>query len=101
QDRSEAQLRVESLLAELQERLRGGVKQQFEERGAVLPDQRVERVRQREDQMKIRHRQQRRRLLRQPVHCRRALAVRTMTVATTVSHDVFTLAGRAIERLPA
>ena len=99
QHRGDSQLSFEPLRSELQERLRSGVKQQFEKRGAVLTDQRVERVRQREDQMEIGHGQERGRLLREPIHCLRALAVRTMTVAATVGHDVFASAGGTIKRL--
>ena len=68
---------------------------------AVLADQAVEGVRQREDQMEIGRGQQRGRLLCQPGHGRRALTVRTMAVAATVGHDVFAPAMGTIEHLAA
>jgi hypothetical protein len=95
------QLRGQPLASERQQRLAGRVKEELEERGAVLADQAVEGMRQREDQMEIGHGQQRGGLLFEPGHGGRALAVRTMAVAATVGHDVFAAAVRAIERLSA
>ena len=75
--------------AKLQQRLAGRLEQQVVEHALVLPDQRVERVRQGEDQMKYGTGSSAGRLLVQPVHGRRALALRAMAVAAGVGHEMF------------
>ncbi len=54
----DSQLRLQASPAKLQQRLAGGIEQQREQRLAILSDQGIERVRQREHQMKIRDREQ-------------------------------------------
>ena len=58
QHRRQADLRLERAPAKLQQRRARRVKEQLVERAAVLPDERVERMRQRKDHMKVGHRQQ-------------------------------------------
>jgi hypothetical protein len=94
-------LGFESSLSKLQERLAGRRKEQLEERWPVLPEQPVECVRQGEDQMEIRDGQQRRFLLFQPIYCPGALALRTVTIAATVRHEVLALTRGAMEQLAA
>jgi hypothetical protein len=53
-----------------------------------LTDERIERMRQREDQMKIRHRQERRFLFGQPLAGGLPLAERTMPIASGVRYKV-------------
>src|SRR5215207_1383825 len=77
-------LPAEAPAAELQQRGARAGKKQPVKRRAILADQRVERMRQREDHMKIRHRQQVLLLAREPRLREVALAARAMPVAATV-----------------
>ena len=92
---------LESSLSKLQECLAGRREEQLEECWPVLPEQPLECVRQGEDQMEIRDGQQRPFLLLQPIYCPRALALRTVTIAATVRHEVLALTGGAMEQLAA
>lgn len=53
QDCGHADLPAQAALPELQQGLGGRVKEQVVERPAVLPDQRIERVREGEDQVEV------------------------------------------------
>ncbi len=75
--------------SKLQQRLARRVKEQLIERPPVLPDQWVQRVRQREHHMKVGNRQQHRALPLQPVKRLGSLTLRTMPVATTMRHKMF------------
>ena len=101
QYRRHAHLRLQPLLAELPQRLARRRKKHIEERPPVLTDQSVEDMRHREHQMEVRDGQERRRLLGQPVHRARPLALRAMPVATTVRHEVFAPALLTAEQLAA
>src|SRR5207244_1493474 len=82
------QLDGETVLAEHQERLCGGRKQERVERLLVLLNQGVEQVWQREDQMEVWQRQQCCFLLTQPVSRGSSLAERAMPVAAGVRHEM-------------
>ena len=84
----DAQLGLEAVPAKLQQGLAGGAEQQGVEGALVLLDQRVERVRQREHQVEIRHRQERRLLFGQPVSGRLPLAQRAVPVAAGMRHKM-------------
>src|SRR5271157_6433500 len=84
-----ADLGLEALPSKLQQRLAGRVKKQLIQRPPVLPNQGVQRVRQREHHMKVGNRQQHRPLPVQPFKRLRALALWTMPVATPMRHKMF------------
>src|SRR6266446_1911756 len=88
QDGREPQLHAETVLAELQQGLAGRGKQERVERALVLLEERVEQVRQRENQVEVRHWQERTLLLFEPAVSRLALAERAMAVAAGVRHKM-------------
>ncbi len=76
QHAGQADLRLEALLAEGEQRLARGAEKQVIERALVALHERVQLMRQREDHMKVRDRQQPPHLLRQPVLRQALLALR-------------------------
>ena len=97
----EAELGVELFAAELQQRGRRGIEEQIITARLILANQRVERVRQREDQVEIRNRQQQFGLLLHPRATVRTLARRTVPVATGVRHEALGAAFFALIQMPA
>ncbi len=88
QDGRDAQLHAETVLAKLQQGLAGRGEQERIEGALVLPDERVEHMRQREDQVEVRHWQERVLLLFEPAVSGLALAERAMAVAAGVRHKM-------------
>ena len=88
QDRANAQLRAEVGAAEVHHGGPGGMEQQVQAPPRVLGDEVVELMRQGEDHVKIRRRQQRFALPLQPVLGLGPLATGTVPVAATVGHGV-------------
>ena len=88
QDGRDAQLHAETVLAELEQGLTRGGKQERIKRALVLLDERVEHVGQGENQMEVRHWQKRALLLFEPAVSRLALAERAMAVAAGVRHKM-------------
>ena len=79
--RSEANLRPEALAAELQQRLADGLKEQTVERGPILSDQPIERMRQGKNQVEVRDRQQQLFLGGQPLRGGGALTLGAVPVS--------------------
>src|SRR5215203_6711829 len=94
-----ADLCLEPFPPKLQQRGTGCLEQELEQNRSVLPDQPVERVRQREHQMEVGNGQERALLLFEPIRRPPALALRAVTVAATVRHEMFALAMDALEQL--
>src|SRR5260370_19468581 len=88
QDGRDAQLHAETVLAKRQQGLAGRGEQERIEGALVLPDERVEHMRQREDQVEVRHWQERVLLLFEPAVSGLALAERAMAVAAGVRHKM-------------
>ena len=98
QDREEADLRAKMLGigSDLRQGFGDGAEQQVVEFDGVLPDQRVEIVRQRKDDVKVTRRQK---LLfpgRDPALASLGLALGTMTIAAGVERDAFFFIAAAV-----
>lgn len=94
-------LAAEAFPAEVQQSTAGAGKEQPVERCLILPDKWIEHVRQRENDMEVRHRQETLPLTFQPFLGPAALAAGTMPVAATVRHEVLGTAIRAAVPVPA
>lgn len=88
QDGGDARTHGELVAGELHERGAGRFEEQAVHGAGVLRDESVERVRQREDDVEVRHRQQVFFLPVEPLVGVGALAARTMPVAATVRHHM-------------
>ena len=88
QDGGQADLRLEPALSKLQQRGAGGGEEQIVKRPLVLGDQRIEDVRNREDDVEIRNRQQAGGLLLKPLLGSGALAIGAMPVAAAMRNEV-------------
>lgn len=88
QDGRDAQLHAETVLTKLQQSLAGRREQEVIKSPLVLLDQRVEHMRQREDQVEVGHWQQSLLLLFEPAVGCLALAERAMAVAAGVRHEM-------------
>ena len=86
---------------DLAERRRAGAEQQVIETGRIASAQRVERVREREDDMHVRHVQQLAFARGQPAVSRVRLTLRTVSVATRIVRDGPMAAGTAVIDMPA
>ncbi len=86
---------------EATERAGGDAKEQAEENAAVDADERVERMRQGEDVVEVRHRQQHRLLGGHPLRPLLALTFRAVTVAAGVVRDAAMRAVRTLLDVPA
>jgi hypothetical protein len=101
QHRRKAELAAEFVSPELEQSVARRLEQQPVKRALVEAHQRVELVRQGEDQMKVAHRQERLALFFQPLEGLLALASRAMPVAAGVRHLVFAAAFATAETVPA
>ena len=99
QDRGDANACLQAMFAKLQQRSARGIEQNFENNTAILSNETVEQVWHREDDVKIRDREQGCLLLFQPLRGQRSLTLWTVAVATTMRDEVFTLAGSADKEL--
>ena len=86
---------------DLEQRGRAGVEQQVIETRRIASAERVERVREREDDMHVRHVQQLAFACGQPTVSRVRLTLRTVAVATRIVRDGPMAAGAAVIDMPA
>ena len=101
EDGGEAQLGLEALLAELEERGAGALKEQAVERGLVLEDERAQGGREGEDPVEIADGQERAPLLVEPLTAALVLAGRAMAVATAVGPPMSAVTLLALPHRPA
>jgi len=101
EDGREAQLRLEALLAELEERGAGALKEQAVERSLVLEDERAQGSGEGEDPVEIADGQQRAPLLLEPLAAALVLAGRAVAVAAAVGPPMGAVTLLALPHRPA